>query len=250
MFPLSAENELPQVLLVDDDLVSREVTATLLTMTGYTVHTADDGEMAIRMLADKTCEPGVVLMDAQMPGLSGGELIAQLRANSKASIFTISASPPPREISEAADGFLLKPFHSDALRKLIEGRKPQPDRPALNFNDPVVNVEILGQFRKMMSEEAVRQIYQAVVADLGKRIDALAAAIQKGDRAGIRRIGHAIKGGCGMAGAVQAAHLGALLEAVPPDAKDNQLDNISSLVDDLRAAALGLQRMLDAELPG
>ena len=32
------------VLLIDDDLVSREVTATLLTMTGYNVHTADSGE--------------------------------------------------------------------------------------------------------------------------------------------------------------------------------------------------------------
>jgi len=249
MFPFSSDSDLPEILLVDDDLVSREVTATVLTMTGYAVHTADNGEEAARMLVDARCSPGVILMDAQMPGLSGAELIAQLRANSKASIFTISASEPPQEIVEAADGFLLKPFGAEALRKLIEGGQP-PQAPAgLDPHDPVLNLEILAQFRKIMPEPAVRQIYAAVVTDLGKRIDALSSAIERRDAAEIRRIGHAIKGGCGMAGAVQVAHVGALLEAVPLDAKDNQLDNSAALLGDLRTAAQGLERMLDAELP-
>jgi HPt (histidine-containing phosphotransfer) domain-containing protein len=111
-------------------------------------------------------------------------------------------------------------------------------------NEPVVNPETLAQFRKLMSETAVRQVYQAVVTDLGRRTEALAAAIARGDGAEVRRIGHAIKGGCGMAGAVQAARLGALLES-----GDNQLDNSAALLLDLRAAALRLQNMLDAEMP-
>ena len=44
-------------------------------------------------------------------------------------------------------------------------------------------MEILAQFRKFMPEPAVRQIYSAVIADLGKRIDALGSAIAKGDAA-------------------------------------------------------------------
>jgi hypothetical protein len=52
-----------------------------------------------------------------------------------------------------------------------------------------------------------------------------------------------------MAGALQAARLGALLEATPLNSKDNQLDNSAVLLHDLRAAARGLERMLDAELP-
>jgi len=249
MFPFSAKDDLPEILLVDDDLVSREVTATVLTMNGYAVHTADKGDEAARMLSDGSCSPGVILMDAQMPGLSGAELIAQLRSNSKASIFVVSASEPPREIADAADGFLLKPFDAEALRKLIDSGKPQREPSGLDPNDPVVNTEVLAQFRKMMPETAVRQIYTAVVSDLGKRIDALTNAIERRDRAEVRRIGHAIKGGCGMAGAVQAAHLGALLEAAPLDPKDNQLDNSAALLRDLRTAARGLERMLEAELP-
>jgi len=249
MFPFSTKGDLPEVLLIDDDLISREVTATLLTMTGCTVHTADDGDMAVRMVIDGTCKPGLILMDAQMPGLSGAELIAQLREHAKAAIFAISASEPPPEVTQAADGFLQKPFGTEVLRKLIENHKPQVEQAAIDPNDPVLNLDVLTQFRKVMPETAVRQIYKAVIVDLGKRIDALTNAIEKGDRAEVRRIGHAIKGGCGMAGAVQAAHLGAMLEASSLEPKDNQVDNSETLLRDLRDAARGLERMLDAELP-
>jgi HPt (histidine-containing phosphotransfer) domain-containing protein len=100
----------------------------------------------------------------------------------------------------------------------------------------------------MMPEPSVHQIYAAIVTDLNRRIEALAAAIPKRDTAEVRRIGHAIKGGCGMAGALQAAHLGALLENTPLDPQDNQLDNSAILLRDLRAAARALERMLETEL--
>ena len=75
------------------------------------------------------------------------------------------------------------------------------------------------------------------------------AAIRKNDWTETRRIGHAIKGGGSMAGAVQVARLGELIEsgALEPD-KVNQADNSSVILANLRAAALNLQRMLDAEL--
>jgi CheY-like chemotaxis protein len=249
MYERSAKRELPVVLLIDDDLVSREVTATVLTMSGYIVHTAESGEDSLEMLGKKVCQPGLILMDAQMPGLSGTDLIAEFRARTKAIIFAISGSNPPPEVSAAADGFLLKPFRAGALDRLLEGAQPEPVPSLLDSGEPVVSPEVLAQFRKVMPEPAIRQIYAAVVADLAKRIEALGAAIARGDTAEIRRIGHAIKGGCGMAGAVQAARVGALLESGPLGSKDNHLDNSAVLLRDLRAAARGLERMLDAELP-
>ncbi len=183
-------------------------------MSGFTVHTAVDGDAALELLANGVCRPGVILMDAQMPGLSGTKLIAELRARSKARIYAISGSNPPPEVAAAADGFLLKPFNADSAaqtdRRAI---KPEAAPTLLDPNEPVVSAEVLAQLRKVMPEPAVRQIYSAVVADLARRIEALGAAIAKGDAAEIRRIGHAIKGGCGMAGALQAARLGALLES-------------------------------------
>jgi CheY-like chemotaxis protein len=249
MLERSNERRLPVVLLIDDDLVSREVAATVLTMAGFTVHTAVDGEAALDMLATEVCRPGAILMDAQMPGLSGINLIAALRSHSDARIYAISGSNAPPEVANAADGFLLKPFNAESLRKLIDGYQPPVPPTLLDLNEPVVSAEVLSQLRKVMPESAVRQIYSAVVTDLGVRIEALGGAIARGDAAEIRRIGHAIKGGCGMAGALQASRLGALLESTPLNFKDNQLDNSAVLLSDLRSAAQGLERMLNAELP-
>ncbi len=55
--------------------------------------------------------------------------------------------------------------------------------------------------------------------------------------------------GCGMAGAIQAARIGALFEELPAGAESNHLDNSMALLSDLRAADRNLERMLEAELP-
>lgn len=252
MVNFDARRKRPTLLLIDDDLVSREVTATVLTMSGYPVHSAGDGARALEMLSAHECSPDVILMDAQMPGLSGTELIAELRFRSSARIFAISGSSPPGAVAEAADGFLLKPFDVEALEKLLQAR-PLADAPSrqsrLDSKDPVISPETLAQFRGMMPEAAVREIYSTVASDLTRRIQTLEAAIAKGDDAEIRRIGHAIKGGCGMAGAIQAARLGALFEELPAADESNHLDNSMALLSDLRAAARNLERMLEAELP-
>lgn len=251
MLSFDKRRKLPTLLLIDDDLVSREVTATVLTMNGYAVHTAADGATALEILASQGCNPDAILMDAQMPGMSGVELIGELRARTKARIFAMSGSNPPAEVGTAADGFLLKPFGVEALEKLLGEGANQVSSSApswLDPNEPVISPETLAQFRGMMPETAVREIYVAVVADLNKRIQALESAIGRGNDDEVRRIGHAIKGGCGMAGALQAARLGALFEQISGETESNHLDNEMTLLADLRAAVRNLERMLEAEI--
>jgi CheY-like chemotaxis protein len=251
MLSFDDRRKLPSLLLIDDDLVSREVTATLLTLNGYMVHTAADGTAALEMVADKDIAPDVILMDAQMPGLSGVELITQLREQTKARIIAISGSNPPEGVGKAADGFIQKPFGIEVLEKMLVGAakaSPAIAPSRLDPNETVINPETLTQFRAMMPEKAIREIYLAVVADLNKRMQALEAAIAKGNSAEVRRIGHAIKGGCGMAGALQAARLGAMFEEDTRESESNQLDNRMSLLSDLRTATRNLERILESDL--
>jgi CheY-like chemotaxis protein/HPt (histidine-containing phosphotransfer) domain-containing protein len=243
MLGIGASRDLPTVLIIDDDMVSREVMATVLTMTGYTIHTAAQGDEAITMLDAGTCTPQVILMDAQMPGLKGVRLVEELRARTKASIYSISGSDVAEDVRVAVDGHLSKPFSPQALQQLIEQHHPTPLAIELEAA-PVISAETLAQMRGMMSEAAVREIYAAVVEDLGKRATALQHAAAAGDAQEIRRIGHSIKGGCGMAGALQAARLGAQLEAT-----GDQLDNVPGLLLELQAAGGNLRRMLEAEFP-
>jgi HPt (histidine-containing phosphotransfer) domain-containing protein len=171
-------------------------------------------------------------------------------------------------VVSSADGFLLKPFGPEAVQKILEGQEADPApaavaskaaEPLLDPAAPVVKAETLAQLREMMPEAAVKQIYQAIVADLYKRLTALEAAIARDDAAEVRSIGHSIKGGCGMAGCLQAARLGALLQSGALEAGStgkqgrksgrNQLDNSYPLLSDLRTAARNLESMLEQEFP-
>jgi CheY-like chemotaxis protein/HPt (histidine-containing phosphotransfer) domain-containing protein len=232
------------VLLVDDDMVSREVMATVLSLSGYTVHTAAEGAEAVRLLDEKTCEPEVILMDTQMPGLNGCDLISALRARSKAVIYAISGSHAPNDVVEGADGFLMKPIGPEALQKVLrEHTVHEAEAPIAET--PVVREETLRQLRAIMPDKAVREIFNAVISDIAHREAALAEAIAHGDGAQVRRIGHALKGGCGMAGAMQAARLGELLET-----RGDDLEYSQSILPELRSAALTLKSMLDAKFSG
>ncbi|HEV2324570.1 MAG TPA: response regulator [Terracidiphilus sp.] len=254
MHELMTQRELPTVLLIDDDLVSREVAATMLTLSGYTVYAAESGEAALGKLGSKGCNPAVILMDAQMPGLSGRELIRELRFRTKAVVVVISGSESGDDVARFADGFLMKPFDAAALADLLEKRAMRPAIVARKKTgeeepDPVVSTETLAQLRGLMPEEGIREIYTAVAADLETRMAELETAIANRDLAAVRRIGHAIKGGCGMAGALQAARLGAMLEALSDEPAGNHLDNSARLLNDLRSAARNLERILTSELP-
>jgi CheY-like chemotaxis protein/HPt (histidine-containing phosphotransfer) domain-containing protein len=237
----------PRVLVIDDDMVSREVMATVLTMTGYDVHTASGGAESLTLLDSGSFSPDVVLMDTQMPGINGAALIAQLRTRTTATIYAISGSHAPDSVIAGADGFLLKPIGPEALQQVLEqhvfefpARSPAASTSALQ--PPVLSPKTLARFRDMMKENAVREIYAAVLGDLERRRTALDTALENGDRSAIQRIGHSIKGGCGMAGALEAARVGELLEA-----GGNDLEYIRTLLPLLESAARNLQRMLDAE---
>ncbi|MDE3201843.1 MAG: response regulator [Acidobacteriota bacterium] len=239
MLGIGDRENLPAIFLIDDDLVSREVIATVLTMEGYEVHTAESGDAAVSALEAGEFLPSIILMDAQLPGLSGLELIQKLRTHTEVSIVAISGSELPKDIASATDGFLLKPFNPDALRNLLAERAPaNPPEPAA----PVILQETLAQFRQLMPEPTVHQIYTAVVADLKKRHVALEAALAARNSEEIGKIGHAIKGGCGMAGALEAAKIGAELEA-----KSNDLDYCGKSLNHLTGAIANLESMLERE---
>jgi CheY-like chemotaxis protein len=244
MLGIGEKHELPTILLIDDDLVSREVIATVLTLHGHMVHTADNGETALEMLAAGTVVPKVILMDAQLPGLNGIALLDQLRTRSEAGIYLISGSPAPDQLAAAANGFLLKPFGPEDLQRLLADNVSKPAIPASGAEDPVIDPDTLAQFRQMMTEATVREIYAALITDLKKRQIGLENAIAVANKDEIRRIGHAIKGGCGMAGAQQVARLGAFFES-----KSDQLDNCAVAVQELYTAARKLERMLEKEFP-
>lgn len=242
----------PSVLLIDDDAISREVLSMLLEMHGYPVICAEDGAQALTAIdaAVDADQPQVILMDTQMPGLSGLDLIAALRAKTQARIVAISGSNPGDAIREAADGFLLKPIQPEGLDALLAGDPPQSttsNAPGINVSasaelDPIDPV-VLGKLKAMMPPAAVREIYAAVAADLGPRLDSLEAAMDSKDAPSVARIAHAIKGGCSMVGLTAATDAAARLE------RSNLIETWTEELRELRGALSALESILSDEFP-
>jgi CheY-like chemotaxis protein len=71
------------VLVVDDDAVTRMLMARQLSKLGCRVAMAETGEMALKMILGGRCshggEYGVVFLDNHLPGISGRSLVARLR---------------------------------------------------------------------------------------------------------------------------------------------------------------------------
>jgi len=106
MLDFITQHDLPTILLIDDDMVSREVMATLLTMSGIRFTPPPTAPNSLTLIAAKSCVPDIILMDVQMPGLSGIEFDRASFAPTATPAFTSSApailrrkSSPPLTVS-------------------------------------------------------------------------------------------------------------------------------------------------------
>src|SRR5687767_3737024 len=67
----------PAVLVVDDTEANRDALSRRLERKGYSVTTAADGAEALRQLAERPFD--LVILDVMMPGMSGLEVLEQIR---------------------------------------------------------------------------------------------------------------------------------------------------------------------------
>ncbi len=124
----------PQVHVVDDDALSRKHLRTVLAFHGYSVQLSDSGAQARPTLLAQP--PDAVLLDLQMPGETGYELLAWMRqqpslAHIPAICVTASVPPSERERVRAAGFafFVPKPITPpqrllDALKGVLGDRAP------------------------------------------------------------------------------------------------------------------------------
>jgi CheY-like chemotaxis protein/HPt (histidine-containing phosphotransfer) domain-containing protein len=235
---------------VDDDEVSRELLATVFSIKGYAVRTAQDGGEAVALLGVGDYRPRVILMDLRMPGLHGANLISELRTRVRVgagtAILAMSASEPRAGAADGADGFLRKPFGPEELEQVLARSAHEAVKGEQREANtaPVLNRRKLDQLRAMMPEAAVQQIYVTAIGDLRRKMPELEAAIERGDATAVHHMGHGMKGGCGMVGAEEAARLGALLEA-----EGDELDNSAAIVAQLHTAIRNLEDILKKEFP-
>ncbi|MGM0453750.1 MAG: PAS domain-containing hybrid sensor histidine kinase/response regulator [Thermodesulfobacteriota bacterium] len=120
------------ILLVDDEKPILDVNRELLEALGYTVLTAQSGNAAVALYAEKKNTVDLVILDLIMPGMSGAETFEALKRENPAVRVLLfsgySLGSQARELlRRGCGGFLQKPFHMDALSEKIREILDQPD---------------------------------------------------------------------------------------------------------------------------
>lgn len=113
---------MPKIMLIDDDETMISLLKTLLEMDGFEVYSTSDWE-GIPADVEKS-GVDLVLMDCNLPGVEGMEILADMRrmpelANIRI-IMTSGMDMEYRAMAAGADAFLLKPFTPDTLYELIK----------------------------------------------------------------------------------------------------------------------------------
>ena len=263
-----------RVLVVDDDEMSRELLTVLLDTEGYAVKTAESGEVALDHLRSSAELPDVILSDMQMPGVSGPELAAKLRAeiDGRSVLLAMSGSQPAQDAVSQFDGFLLKPFkvhqftaaleHAQKLRSNLPQRRKSASGKVVAIDHgasadsaakgadgasykaaPVMNDHIYEQLASTMPGPQLKEMYSLCINDARERIRRMRSSAAEHDSGRFVREAHAIKGSAGMLGATQIHTMAADLETRGLQAAGGTTDAVNSL-DELSAACDRLERML------
>ena len=215
LFALMNKDSPPiRILIVDDDAVSRELLALMLDREGYAVELADSGDEALNQLKGMTGTlPRVVLTDIQMQGTTGGELAAELRTlcGSTTVLLSMSGSEPEHRVQWDFDGFLLKPFTMQELAAAIAG-VTVVSAAATNGKSIGLDEEIFQKLANSLRKDQLEQLYALCLRDAEKRLAGMRRAASNGDDATYRKEAHAIKGGCGMVGAIELQALASQME--------------------------------------
>ena len=110
-----------QVLVADDEPVSRTVVSAMLKKAGYPVILANDGEQAWKKL-DSADSPSLALLDWEMPGLQGPEVVRRIRSRaSQTPTYVIlltsrdSSADIVQGLRAGADDYVTKPANEDEL---------------------------------------------------------------------------------------------------------------------------------------
>lgn len=112
----------PLILAIDDDEVARESAQVLLSRWGYRVNLAENGEKGLHLMRQNP--PDLMLVDLQMPGISGLEVLAGVREFDPTIVCVMVTGHATLQsavdaMKQGAYDFLPKPFSPDELKHVV-----------------------------------------------------------------------------------------------------------------------------------
>ncbi len=129
-----------KILVIEDDPAILRLLQRGLSMEGYQVETAVDGENGLKLFQEY--QPDLIVLDLMLPSMDGLEVCQRIRQRSKVPILILTARDAVQNriegLDAGADDYLVKPFNLEELLARIRAllRRTEHERqPVLRFAD-------------------------------------------------------------------------------------------------------------------
>ena len=244
-----------RILVTEDNAINQQLAKSLLERRGHTVEIAANGFLALAAL--ERAEFDGVLMDLQMPGMSGLEATVAIRKHEQGTgaripiiAMTARAMPGDREQCLAAgmDGYLAKPVRPDEMYAMIEKLAGAPS--PTNAGSDHVPVGLDAQQLIAVTDNhlsLISTLLRVFIDTTPPMLAELDAALAARVVTGVEQRAHALKGMFGGVAATGAAACAGKLEAL---ARRGSLDGAERIRGELevevRQATIHARTMLDA----
>jgi signal transduction histidine kinase/CheY-like chemotaxis protein/HPt (histidine-containing phosphotransfer) domain-containing protein len=243
-----------RILLAEDNVVNQRVAVGLLANRGHDVTVAANGHETVEAVERGAFD--LVLMDLQMPGMSGFEATAEIRRREaqrgghlRIVAMTAHAMQGDRERCLAAgmDDYLAKPIDGARLYAVVEGagaaaaERPLTDARATTTSrfDCAGLLQAIGGDRRLLQEVA-----KLFAEDCPVLIGAIRAAADRGDAEQLRTAAHALKGAAANITAADLAAAARALETMGAGGRLDGADEACRRLEDEATAVTALCRSL------
>lgn len=153
---------MPNILIIDDDAHINDIVSKALQSEGYSVSSAYSGTEALLLLSHS--KPNLVLLDLMLPGLSGEELLPQIK---DIPVIVVSAKTDVTDKVELLIGgavdYITKPFHMEELlaRIMVQLRKNErsADKSLLTYRKITLDTDKHTLFANSKEQKLTRTEY-------------------------------------------------------------------------------------------
>jgi two-component system sensor histidine kinase/response regulator len=227
-----------RLLLVEDNAVNQRLAIRLLEKMGHSVTLAVNGREAVAMFSRETFD--LLLMDIQMPVMSGVEATQQIRKQEQrtgghipiiAMTANAMAGDAEKYLAAGMDGYVSKPVRTGLLRAEIDRLakpKKRPGAPAvkdseMSISQTHINLEEL-RARAENDRELMRDLFSIFKEEFPQRFQALREAVQSRDAKRVAMEAHTLKGMLSNLAAGKAAGAAADLESLARNGETSKFE--------------------------
>ncbi|QJT08698.1 response regulator [Oceanidesulfovibrio marinus] len=257
------------ILLVEDNEINQQVASELLEAVGLRVTVAGDGETALELLARDTFQ--AVLMDIQMPGITGLEATRRVRnelglKELPVIAMTAHAMSDDRKESLAAgmNDHVNKPFDPreliETLRRWISDQGWEPDESAPpEQSTPIEDAPAQNQNATLDHELGLYRVrgnavlYRKLLADFARKYESIAESFKEkmaaSEKKEARRMAHTLKGVAGNIGALRLFNTASEMESCINTGLKPCTTMLGQLESDMAATMQAVQEYLDTHHP-